>query len=86
MSVGTGEAATLAFLDPPYGQGLVARAVAHLSRVGWLAPGALIVAETGRDEAWLPAEEVVAERIYGAARAVVYRLGEAGAVRAGGGC
>ena len=82
LSVGAGEAATLAFLDPPYGQGLVARAVAHLSRVGWLAPGALIVAETGRDETWLPPEHVMAERIYGAARILVYRLPDRGAIHA----
>ncbi|MBS0643537.1 MAG: 16S rRNA (guanine(966)-N(2))-methyltransferase RsmD [Acetobacteraceae bacterium] len=71
---GSGEAATLAFLDPPYGQDLVPRAVAHLGRLGWLAPGALIVAETGRDEDWLPDGGLLAERAHGAARIIVYRL------------
>ena len=75
LGVGGGEAAALAFLDPPYGQGLVPRAVAHLTSAGWLAPGALIVAETGREEGWLPGQGVLAERIYGAARVVVYRPG-----------
>jgi 16S rRNA (guanine966-N2)-methyltransferase len=40
-------AATLAFLDPPYDSDLAAPALAALSRAGWLAPGALIVVETG---------------------------------------
>ncbi len=65
LGVGRGEAATLAFLDPPYGQGLLPRSVAHLTSAGWLAPGALIVAETGREEGWLPGADVLAERIYG---------------------
>ncbi len=86
LSVRAGEAATLAFLDPPYGQGLVARAVAHLSRAGSLAPGALIVAETGRDEEWLPGHPVLAERIYGAARILVYRWGDPAAIPNGGDC
>ncbi len=74
LGVGRGEAATLAFLDPPYGQGLLPRSVAHLAGAGWLAPGALIVAETGRGDGWLPGADVLAERIYGTARVVVYRL------------
>lgn len=41
----------LVLLDPPYGQGLVPRALAALAAAGWLAPAALIVAET---EAELP--------------------------------
>jgi len=82
LKVGAGETATLAFLDPPYGQGLVSRAVAHLERNGWLAPRALIVAEAGREETWLPEADVLSERLYGAARIVVYRLGNDSAVRA----
>jgi 16S rRNA (guanine966-N2)-methyltransferase len=39
---------TLVFLDPPYGKGLVPRALAALQAKGWIAPGALIIAETGR--------------------------------------
>ena len=48
--VPSGEAASLVFLDPPYGQGLVPLALARLHATGRIAPGALIVAETGRDE------------------------------------
>ena len=36
----------LVFLDPPYGQALVPRALAALGAAGWIAPGALVVAET----------------------------------------
>jgi 16S rRNA (guanine966-N2)-methyltransferase len=68
-------AANLVFLDPPYGQALVPRAVAALAAAGWLAPGALLVAELGRDEALeLPGAETLAERAHGAARLMVWRL------------
>ncbi|QDH13250.1 RsmD family RNA methyltransferase [Formicincola oecophyllae] len=42
----TTKPATLVLLDPPYLKGLVPRALKGLARQGWLAPGALIVAET----------------------------------------
>jgi len=35
----------LAFLDPPYGKGLIAPALNSLSAGGWLSPGALVVVE-----------------------------------------
>ncbi len=69
----TGGSASLIFLDPPYAQDLVPRAITHLRRNGYTAPGALIIAETGRDETWLPAEPLLAERQYGAARILVFR-------------
>ncbi|GBR02336.1 DNA methyltransferase [Acetobacter oeni] len=70
------EACGLVFLDPPYGEGLPARALAALSGAGWIAPGALIVVETGREEA-APVEnvEILAERVHGAARLWVWRAG-----------
>ncbi len=40
----------LVFLDPPYGQGLVERALAALAAAGWIAEGALVVAEAGAGE------------------------------------
>lgn len=46
-----GEACTLVFLDPPYGKGLIPVALAALRGAGWIAPGALVVCETARDEA-----------------------------------
>lgn len=39
----------LAFADPPYGQGLGARAALSLAGGGWLAPGAWLVLEERRD-------------------------------------
>jgi 16S rRNA (guanine966-N2)-methyltransferase len=67
-----GRVCTLVFLDPPYGQGLVARAVERLAARGWLGPESLIIAETGRDEAVSEAV-LLAERTYGAARISVWR-------------
>ena len=51
--------ATLAFLDPPYGQGLGERALASAAAQGWLAPGALVVWE---DNAAQPAPPGFAPR------------------------
>lgn len=61
---------SLVFLDPPYGKGLVPRALLALQAKGWIAPGALIIAETGRDEdaLTLPGFEVISMREHGAAR------------------
>jgi 16S rRNA (guanine966-N2)-methyltransferase len=61
---------TLVFLDPPYGKGLVPRALGALQAKGWIAPGALIIAETGRDEETVvpPGFEVLSTRDHGAAR------------------
>ena len=65
---------TLVFLDPPYGDGLVPRALAALAGAGWLAPGALLVAEVGRDEP-SPFADALAARTHGAARIEVARHG-----------
>jgi 16S rRNA (guanine966-N2)-methyltransferase len=69
-----GSPATLAFLDPPYGQGYLPRAVAALEAAGWLAPDALLVAELGRDEP-SPFVALLAVRVHGAARLEATRLG-----------
>ena len=60
----------LAFLDPPYAQGLGERALDRLAAGGWLAPGATLVFERGKSE---PPFEVagftlIDARDYGAAR------------------
>jgi 16S rRNA (guanine966-N2)-methyltransferase len=73
LDVGPGAAATLIFLDPPYGQGLVPRALDRLRKSGRVAFGALIVAEMGRDETWAPDCEVLAERAHGTARVLMFR-------------
>ncbi len=77
LDAGPGTAATLIFLDPPYGRELVPRALDRLLRAGRVAPDALIVAETGRDETWVPAEVVLVERQFGAARVLAFRAASA---------
>jgi len=73
MRVGRGRPASLVFLDPPYGQDLVPRAIARLREAGRIDPGALIIAETGRNETWTPDEPVLVERQHGAARMLIFR-------------
>jgi 16S rRNA (guanine966-N2)-methyltransferase len=64
----------LVFLDPPYGRELVTKALVRLDAAGWIAPGALVVAETGLDEALsLVGFEPVASRSHGAATLHVLR-------------
>ncbi len=46
----------LAFLDPPYGQGLAEKALAAARTGGWLSPGALIVVEEAVKSAFVPPE------------------------------
>ena len=64
--------AALAFLDPPYESGLVIPALAGLKTRGWIAEGAVSVAEVAaREEFDVPQGfEIVDERTYGAARLV----------------
>jgi len=71
-------AASLVFLDPPYGQNLVPLALARLRDVGRIGSDALIVAEIGRDEAWASQQHLLAERQHGAARILIFRAGEGG--------
>jgi 16S rRNA (guanine966-N2)-methyltransferase len=71
--VAKGRAASVVFLDPPYGQGLVPRAMHRLREVERIAPGALVLAETGREEIWVPDGPLLAERQHGAARMLVFR-------------
>jgi 16S rRNA (guanine966-N2)-methyltransferase len=60
----------LAFLDPPYGQGLGERALECLHAGGWLAAEALAVLERGADEPApaIPGFSLLDDRRYGAAR------------------
>lgn len=68
-------AAALAFLDPPYGEGLAEAALPALARAGWFAPGAIVCVEVGaRDPLALPPGfEALDERDYGHARIVLAR-------------
>ena len=65
----------LAFLDPPYEQGLVAPALFGLVAKGWLVEGAVAGAEVASKEALEPPKgfEIFDERPYGAARLVFLR-------------
>ena len=67
-----GKPCGLVFLDPPYGEDLLPRAIAALAGAGWVAPGALLVAEAARDEPGMPGE-VLAERTHGAGKIMVWR-------------
>jgi 16S rRNA (guanine966-N2)-methyltransferase len=64
----------LVFLDPPYGQNFVPRALDRLAAASWIAPGAVVVAEIGRDEGLQLPGDLLAERAHGAARITVWRL------------
>lgn len=70
-----GEAFGLAFLDPPYRQGLGERALAGLASGGWLATDALTVFERGADEPdpELDGWELLDARSWGAARVLFLR-------------
>jgi 16S rRNA (guanine966-N2)-methyltransferase len=61
------QAHDLVFLDPPYGQGLAAAALVHLSANGWIAPAAIVSVETSAGEALDCGWECVAERRFGKA-------------------
>jgi 16S rRNA (guanine966-N2)-methyltransferase len=58
---------SLAFLDPPYRKDLIAPTLASLRDGGWLAPGAVLVAETAADENIPTVDGFTpqAERLYG---------------------
>jgi len=62
-------ACNLVFLDPPYAAGAVEAALAALAGAGWVAPGALVIAEYGAaPEAPPPGFTLLAERAHGAAQ------------------
>jgi len=69
------EAASLVFLDPPYGEGIAAPALAALAAQGWIAPQALVVVESGpRDAFEAPAGFALLDaRKYGKARFALLR-------------
>jgi 16S rRNA (guanine966-N2)-methyltransferase len=73
LTLPAGPACGLVFLDPPYGQGLVPRALAALRGAGRVVAGTLVIAETGRDEARPGPEAVLADRTHGTARVTVWR-------------
>jgi 16S rRNA (guanine966-N2)-methyltransferase len=56
------------FLDPPYGKNAVPLALAALMAAGWLAPGAVVAAEFGPQDAPPMGIQCLAERTHGKAR------------------
>ena len=70
-----GEAFDLAFLDPPYRQGLGEQTLARLAEGNWLKPGAIVVFERGADEPDIetPGYERLDARDWGAARVLFLR-------------
>ncbi len=68
------QAATLAFIDPPYRQDAPSRAVTALAAAGWIAAGTLLVIETGSDEIAPSAGALLALRQHGAARLAFIRM------------
>jgi 16S rRNA (guanine966-N2)-methyltransferase len=44
----------LAFLDPPYGQGLIKPALTAMHEGGWLAQGAVVIAESDENDSIMP--------------------------------
>lgn len=66
---GLGAPFDLAFLDPPYGQGLTETALARLLSGHWLAADAIAVVETGRDDPEIGVQgfETLDARSYGEA-------------------
>src|SRR5262249_2411128 len=70
-------ACAIAFLDPPYGSGLAAPALAALAAADWLAPGAVPVIEIPAPGQLGPAPGFMflEERVHGAARLVFLDCG-----------
>nr|WP_236552643.1 RsmD family RNA methyltransferase [Belnapia sp. F-4-1] len=64
----------LLFLDPPYAEGVMERALAALAAAGWIAPDAIICAEYAAGDAVPPPGfALLAERAHGAAQLLVLR-------------
>ncbi len=65
-----------AFLDPPYGTGLAAPALAALIAAGWIGPASLAVVETGARElpVWPGGLREIRARRYGAVRIALLAL------------
>ena len=74
-----GEAFDLAFLDPPYRNGLGEQTLVRLLEGNWLKPGAVVVFERGSDEPEIdtPGYERLDARDYGAASVLFLRASPA---------
>jgi len=76
-AAGTHRAFNIAFLDPPYGQGLAEKALISLRDGGWLSPGAVLVVEERENVALAvpPGFAEVDRRSYGDTQVVFLRAG-----------
>jgi 16S rRNA (guanine966-N2)-methyltransferase len=72
----------LAFVDPPYGQGFAAPALASLLEGGWLGPNALcVVEEAAKVEIAAPdGLALIDERAYGDTKIAIFQAGAATAI------
>ena len=62
----------LVFLDPPYGRGLLAPALAALRLQGWIGKGTIMIAELGpQDNTPLP--DLLVERVHGKAQLKIWQ-------------
>ncbi len=68
-----GLAHNIVFMDPPYGQGLLDRAIPALRQTGWISRDTLMIVETGRAEDVAAGGEVLAQRAHGVAKIIVWR-------------
>lgn len=70
------EAATLAFLDPPYGQDLGGRALVALAAAGWFAAGAVVILEESAAAAVTVPDGFLSldDRVYGDTRVLFLRF------------
>jgi 16S rRNA (guanine966-N2)-methyltransferase len=73
LQPGPGTSKSLIFLDPPYAEGLVERALAALRQAGWVAPGSLVICETSRLDKVVETRSILASRVHGAAQLIVWR-------------
>lgn len=64
----------LVFLDPPYGQGMAAKALTALTERGWCVSGGLAVVETGLEDTFELDLERFDERVYGDTRVYFLRI------------
>ncbi|HVO02219.1 MAG TPA: 16S rRNA (guanine(966)-N(2))-methyltransferase RsmD [Candidatus Cybelea sp.] len=74
-AIGQWGPASLVFLDPPYGKGLIPPTLVALKHAGWIAPQAVIVAELDRRDDLVPPQglEALDDRHYGKARIILLR-------------
>jgi len=70
---GQGVSKNLIFLDPPYGAGLVSHSLNILRSEGWFLPNCLVVAEMSALDPVVEGALILAQRVHGAARILVWR-------------